>query len=296
MGDAPKPATRNILACYDESPQSGPAAVGMSRAPDQDQKQALVRAPTKPRAYGLVTLEQGVIAAAVGIYAFLDDLLLDPILVAAAVLFPWYLTLAAAAVLLTFINISCCNWLQRRWDSWVDCHGARLEARVEKLRRGRLTRYPIRWITRDSDVWATIAAGLIGTVIVVGVIRLLGGRPVGHRRLVYASVAYSEASPPPTRASASASTTSCGSFEASHRGRESACRGAVRASGSRRFGWMGEAVLAAAACARLPCRTSSGGRGCSRRTPPPLGGAVFGGERPPDAPAPHGREEGPAAR
>jgi hypothetical protein len=150
-----------------------------------------MRAPTKLRAQALATLEDGVIAAAVGIYAFLDDLLLGPILVAAAVLFPWYLTLAAAAGLFTFINIACCNWVQRRWDSCVHCHGTRLEARVEKLQRGRLTRYPARWITRDSDVWVTIAAGLIGTVIVVGVIRLLGGQPIGHRRLVYASVAYS---------------------------------------------------------------------------------------------------------
>jgi hypothetical protein len=155
------------------------------------QAQALVEAPRKPEARPFGNLEQGVIAAAVGIYAFLDDLLLGPILVASAVLFPWYLILAAAAGLLTFINIGCCNWLQRRWSRWTHCHGARLEARVEKFERGRLTKYPIRWIRRDSDVWVTIAAGFIGTVIVVGVIRLLGGPPVRHRRLVYASVAYS---------------------------------------------------------------------------------------------------------
>jgi hypothetical protein len=40
-------------------------------------------------------------------------------------------------------------------------------------------------------VWVTVAAGLIGTVIVVAVIRLLGGKPVGHRRVVFASLAYS---------------------------------------------------------------------------------------------------------
>ena len=156
-----------------------------------DREQALVETPLKPEFRPFGNLEQGVIAAAVGIYAFLDDLLLGPVLVAAAVLFPWYLVLAAAAGLFTFINIACCNWLQRRWDRWTHCHGARLEARVEKFERGRLTRYPIRWIRRDSDVWVTIAAGFIGTVIVVGVIRLLRGPPVRHRRLIYASVAYS---------------------------------------------------------------------------------------------------------
>ena len=173
------------------SPQTSARKVRRTRASEQDREQALVEGSTKPQGRPLATLEQGVIAAAVGIYAFLDDLLLGPMLVAAAVLFPWYLILASAAGLFTFINIGCCTWLQRRWDRWVHCHGARLEARVDKLRRGRLTRHPIRWMTRDSDVWVTIAAGFIGTVIVVGVIRLLGGPPVTHRRLVYASVAYS---------------------------------------------------------------------------------------------------------
>jgi hypothetical protein len=40
-------------------------------------------------------------------------------------------------------------------------------------------------------VRVTIAAGLIGAVIVVAVVRLLGGKPVGGRRVVLASVAYS---------------------------------------------------------------------------------------------------------
>jgi hypothetical protein len=139
----------------------------------------------------LERLEHGAVGAAVAIYAFLDDLFLGPILVAAAVFFPWYLILGSATGLLTLVNVACCNWLQRTWDGWVHGHGAKLEARLEKLRNGRLTRHPVRWITRDSDVWVTVAAGLIGTVIVVAVIRLLGGRPVGRRRVVYASVAYS---------------------------------------------------------------------------------------------------------
>jgi hypothetical protein len=46
-------------------------------------------------------------------------------------------------------------------------------------------------MTRDSDLWLTIAAGLIGTVIVVGVVRLAGSEPVGHRRVVFGAVAYS---------------------------------------------------------------------------------------------------------
>lgn len=147
--------------------------------------------PRQPEPPTFTRLTNGVIGAAVGVYAFLDDLLLGPILVGVAVWFPWFLILGAAAGLFTFVNIACCNWVQRSWDSWIHGHGARLEARLERLRRRRLLKRPLDWITRDSDVLLTIAAGLIGTVIVVAVARLLGGKPVGHRRVLFASVAYS---------------------------------------------------------------------------------------------------------
>ncbi len=145
----------------------------------------------KSKSQALVRLANGVIGALVAVYAFLDDLLLGPILVGVALWVPWYLTFGVAAGLLTSINIACCNWVQRSWDSWIHGRGAKLEARLEKRRRGRLLKHPLGWITRDSDVWLTIAAGLIGTVIVVAVARLAGGKPVGHRRVVFASVAYS---------------------------------------------------------------------------------------------------------
>ncbi len=139
----------------------------------------------------LVRLVNGAIGTAVGVYAFLDDLFLGPILVGVTVVVPWFLTFGVAAGVFTLINIACCNWMQRSWDSWIRGYGAKLEARLAKLRRGRLLRHPVSWITRDSDVWFTIAAGLIGTIIVVGVARLAGSKPVGHRRVVFASVAYS---------------------------------------------------------------------------------------------------------
>jgi hypothetical protein len=145
----------------------------------------------KPESHALARLGNGLIGAAVGVYAFLDDLLLGPILVATAVWLPWYLTLGAAARLLTFVNIACCNWLQRSWDTWIHGHGAKLEAKLKKRRRSRLLRHPLSWITRDSGVWLTIAAGLIGTVIVVAIARLTGSKPVGQRRVIFASVAYS---------------------------------------------------------------------------------------------------------
>jgi hypothetical protein len=147
--------------------------------------------PTKPESRAVVRLANGAIGAAVGVYAFLDDLLLGPTLVAVAVWFPWYLTLGVAAGALTFINIACCDWVQRSWDSWIHGYGAKLEAKLEKRRRSRLLKHPLSWITRDSDAWFTVAAGLIGTVIVVALARLAGSEPVGRRRVMYASVAYS---------------------------------------------------------------------------------------------------------
>ena len=117
---------------------------------------------------------EGLVGGAVAAYAFLDDLLLGPALVAAAVVFPWYVTFAAAASLFTCVNVACCNWVQQRLESWIHGHGAKLEAILAKWRRSRLMRRPIGWLTRDSDVWVTMAAGLIETVIVVTAVRLLG--------------------------------------------------------------------------------------------------------------------------
>ena len=145
----------------------------------------------KPVSRARARVVNGLIGTAVGAYAFLDDLFLAPIVIGLAVWLPWYLTLGMAAAGLTFLNIACCDWVQRSWESWIQGHGARLETRLEKMRRGRLLRHPVGWVTRDSDVWFTIAAGLIGTVIVVAVARLAGSKPVGRRRVMFASIAYS---------------------------------------------------------------------------------------------------------
>jgi hypothetical protein len=136
-------------------------------------------------------LANGAIGALVGVYAFLDDLLLGPILVAVTVWVPWYLVFGIAVGALTFVNIVCCAWMQHRWDDWIRGYGARLETRLEKLRRGRVLKHPLGWISRDSTVLLVIAAGLIGTVIVVAVARLAGSNPIGRRRVLLASLSYS---------------------------------------------------------------------------------------------------------
>jgi hypothetical protein len=139
----------------------------------------------------LARVADGAIGAFVGVYAFLDDLLLGPVLIAVTVWVPWYLVFAVAGGALTLLNIACCNWMQRRWNEWILGYGAKLETRLAKMRRGRFLKHPLGWITRDSTALITVAAGLIGTVIVVAVIRLAGGRPIGQRRILFASLAYS---------------------------------------------------------------------------------------------------------
>lgn len=139
--------------------------------------------PRSPR-----RLLSGLTGAAVAACAFLDDLV--GVLVLAASL-PWWVTFAIAAPLFSCINIACCTWLQRSWETWSEGNGARLEAMLVKKRRNRLLRLPLAWIARDSDVWFTIAAGLIGTVIVYAVTRLSGGATLSRRRIVFGSVAYS---------------------------------------------------------------------------------------------------------
>jgi hypothetical protein len=133
----------------------------------------------------------GVVGALVGVYAFLDDLILGPILVAVTVWAPWYFVFGVAAVVLTFVNVACCNWMLRGWDDWIQGYGAKLEKRLEKLRRGRLLKHPLGWIARDSTVLLIIAAGLIGTVIVVAVTRLAGSETVSKRQILFGSIAYS---------------------------------------------------------------------------------------------------------
>lgn len=139
--------------------------------------------PRSPR-----RLLSGLTGAAVAAYAFLDDLV--GVLVLAASLL-WWVTFAIAAPLFSCINIACCTWLQRSWETWSEGNGARLEAMLVKKRRNRLLRLPLAWIACDSDVWFTIAAGLIGTVIVYAVTRLSGGAMLSRRRIVFGSVAYS---------------------------------------------------------------------------------------------------------
>jgi hypothetical protein len=95
---------------------------------------------------------------------------------------------ATAAV--TALAIACSSWVDGRWDEWIAGHSKRLEKRLHAMRASRLMRHPVAWLQRSSDRWYALAAAIVNPILVVGLARTIGGKPVGRRRIVLGSVAY----------------------------------------------------------------------------------------------------------
>jgi hypothetical protein len=95
-----------------------------------------------------------------------------------------------AAALLVPLNIVCCRWLDRHWDGWTARHGKRIEAKLQKMREGRIMSHPVRWVTGASDALYAVAAAITSGITAVSLARLIGGRPVGDRRVIVAAVSY----------------------------------------------------------------------------------------------------------
>ncbi len=133
----------------------------------------------------------GVVGTLIGFYAFFDALMTGlPVAVLAALLNP-IIVFAAAAVLLTFLNIAASNWIERQWDVWITGNSKRLDARLTKMRKSWLMRHPAEWITRGSDGWFALAAALVNTVLIVALARVITGQPSSERRIRLGSIAYS---------------------------------------------------------------------------------------------------------
>jgi hypothetical protein len=132
-----------------------------------------------------------VIGALVGAYAIFDSLVLVATLAVLIVLFdPLGVFLAGVAVIGT-LNVVCCRWLDGRWDVWRAAgRGRRLRARVESMRGRESMKRPLEWIAGDSIALFAAAATVINPVLVIGAGRILGGKPVGDRRIVAASLSY----------------------------------------------------------------------------------------------------------
>jgi hypothetical protein len=132
----------------------------------------------------------GVVGTIVGAVAFFDGVCIGaPIALLGATLRP-LLVYAVATVAVILLVIACCAWIDRRWDDWFSGNGKRVEARLEGMRRSRLMRHPVAWIERGSDRWYALAAAVANPILIGALARLVGGRPIGHRRILLGAVAY----------------------------------------------------------------------------------------------------------
>jgi len=123
-------------------------------------------------------------------FAFFDGVFLGApiaLLAGAFRVVPVYCGAVLAVVLMV---IACCGWLDRRWDEWFTSNGGRMDARLESMRASRLMRHPIAWLQRGSDRWYAFAAAVANPILVAAFARLVGGKPVGERRIVLGAVAY----------------------------------------------------------------------------------------------------------
>src|SRR3954471_13458406 len=131
----------------------------------------------------------GVIGTVVGAVAFFDGVFIGvPIALLATSLRP-LLVYAVAVAAVILLVIACCSWVDRRWDDWFSGNGKRIEGRLEGMRRSRLMRHPVAWIERGSDRWYALAAAVANPILIGALARLVGGRPIGHRRIVLGAVA-----------------------------------------------------------------------------------------------------------
>ena len=132
----------------------------------------------------------GVGGTIVAAFAFFDGVFLGaPIAILAASLRP-LVVYAVAVVAVVIIVTACCRWVDRRWDVWFSGNGSRIEARLETMRESRLMRHPVAWIQRGSDRWYGLAAAVANPILVSAFARVIGGKPVGERRIMLGAVAY----------------------------------------------------------------------------------------------------------
>jgi hypothetical protein len=129
----------------------------------------------------------GTIVAA---FAFFDGVFLGAPIALLAASFRPVAVYAAAVVAVVVIVTACSRWVDRHWDVWFSGNGSRIEARLETMRESRLMRHPVTWIERGSDRWYGFAAAVANPILVSAFARVVGGKPVGERRIMLGAVAY----------------------------------------------------------------------------------------------------------
>jgi hypothetical protein len=130
------------------------------------------------------------IGTAVGAFAFFDGVFLGaPIALLAASFRPLVVYPVAVAVVILLV-VACCSWVDRRWDDWFSGHGSRIETRIESMRASRLMSRPVAWSQNGSDRWYAFAAAVANPILIAGLSRFIGGKPIGERRILLGAVAY----------------------------------------------------------------------------------------------------------
>ncbi len=124
-------------------------------------------------------------------FAFFDGVFLGAPIALLAATFRPLLVYVVATVAVIFLVIGCCSWVDRHWDDWFSGNGKRIETSLERMRASRLMSHPVAWIQRGSDRWYAFAAAVANPILVVALARFVGGKPIGKRRILLGSIAYS---------------------------------------------------------------------------------------------------------
>ena len=132
----------------------------------------------------------GVVGTAIVGFAFFDSVLIGAPIALLAAFFRPSLVYAAATIAVVLLVIGCCRWIDRHWDDWFSGSGARIERRLETMRASRLLAHPVAWLQRGSDRSYAFAAAVANPILVAALARVIGGTPVGERRVVLGAVAY----------------------------------------------------------------------------------------------------------
>ena len=134
----------------------------------------------------------GAIGSLVTVFVLVDAYLIGIPLVILAALTKPFVVFVVAAIGLSLLNIALCSWLDRNWDAWfASGHANKVEKRLQKLRANRRMQRPVAWISSGSDAWFALAAAMINAITVIALARVIGGTPVGRRRVLVAAIAYS---------------------------------------------------------------------------------------------------------
>jgi len=137
---------------------------------------------SEPRASRAWTAGVGALVSA---WTFFDGFIIGgPLLVVAEAGGPLAAFLAGT-VAWTLMNLLVCAWINRQWQSWVT--GSRVEAKLHKIRDGRLARRPVAWISRGSPVWFALAAIALTAGQVVVLFRLATGRATSKAQEIAAA-------------------------------------------------------------------------------------------------------------